>query len=90
MPDKMKTIEEILKQAVGHSVNERSRQCDCIWCRKGGTFEVAKSEILELVKEKMPKEERAHTYASENAEIYRTFDRGQTYYKNMLLKKNQN
>ena len=41
-------LRERLKKSVGHSANERSCQCDCIWCRDGGTFEQAVSDILAL------------------------------------------
>jgi len=42
---KTEKLREILKKSVGHGIVERKRECDCIWCRKGGTFDQALSAI---------------------------------------------
>jgi len=47
----MKKIEGILHKAVGHDSEIRGRECDCLWCRKGGTFEQASDEIKKAVVE---------------------------------------
>ena len=36
----------------------------------------AHQAIMEAIRESVPKPLRAHTYASENADLYRAFDRG--------------
>jgi len=41
-------------------------------------------EFLEKAGKILPPTEKAHTYASENADIYRAFDRGQEHYKQMV------
>jgi len=55
---------------------------------------VPKEQYLKIIEDnfrshfakEMPPIEKAHTYASENAEIYRAFDEGQRYYRNLALK----
>ena len=38
-------------------------------------------KLIEKVIEALPEIEKAHTYASENAEVYRAYDKGQEDYK---------
>jgi len=58
---KTEKLREILKKSVGHGIDERKIECDCIWCRKGGTFDQALSAIqqwaLEWVGEDKLKED---------------------------------
>ena len=41
-----------------------------------GNIGLAHQAIMEAIRESVPKPLRAHTYASENADLYRAFDRG--------------
>jgi hypothetical protein len=48
------SIREILKKSVGHGIEDRKRECDCLWCRKGGTFDQAISAIKSELLGKLP------------------------------------
>ena|SRR3990167_7044284 len=43
-----------------------------------------RQEIIEEILMKLPREEKAHTYSSENADIYRAYDKGQKDYKEII------
>lgn len=49
------------------------------------TLDEQREALLEAVMWYLPEHEKSHTLASENAEMYKAFDEGQTWYKQLTI-----